>query len=149
MSDRTSAGRTRRGSRTARVIALTIGASYVVAGTWAFLAPASFFGSVAAFPPYNQHLLHDVGAFQVGLGVILLLGATTRAALQPALLAVLAASLLHVASHVEDRALGGHPSDPLILALVCVLLAAGLVLERRATAPAPGTGRQGAGGAAR
>jgi hypothetical protein len=149
MNDRTSAGRKRRGSRTARVIALTAGAPYLVLGTWAFLAPASFFGSIAAFPPYNQHLLHDVGAFQVGLGIILLLGATTSAALQPALLAVLAASLLHVASHIEDRTLGGHPSDPLILALFCVLLVAGLVLERRATAPRPGTGRQGVGGEVR
>jgi len=149
MSDRTSAGRRRRGSRTARVIALVAGTSYLAAGTWAFVAPASFFGSVAAFSPYNQHLLHDVGAFQVGLGIVLLLGATTAAALQPALLAVLAASLLHVVSHIEDRALGGRPSDPLILALLCVLLAAGLVLERRARAAAPGAGRQGVAGEAR
>jgi hypothetical protein len=149
MNDRTSAGRTRRGSRTARVIALVAGASYLAAGAWAFVAPASFFGSVAGFPPYNQHLLHDVGAFQVGLGIILLLGAATSAALQPALLAVLAASLLHVASHVEDRALGGRPSDPLILAMLCVLLVAGLVLERRAATSAPGTGRRGVGGEAR
>ena len=36
-------------------------------GIWAFFAPASF-ADFAAFP-YNRHLLHDVGAFQIGLGV--------------------------------------------------------------------------------
>jgi uncharacterized membrane protein YphA (DoxX/SURF4 family) len=139
MTERTPAGRMRPGSRTARVIALLIGLSYVVAGAWALVAPASFFASVATFAPYNEHLLHDVGAFQVGLGLALLLGVAARGALQPALLATLAASLLHVASHVEDRSLGGSPSDLLILGLFCALLAAGWSLERMATAPARGT----------
>jgi len=78
MSEEIPAGRIRRGSRTARVIALVTGVSYFVAGAWAFMVPASFSSSVAAFPPYNQHLVHDVGAFQVGLGLALLLGAVTH-----------------------------------------------------------------------
>jgi len=142
MSEGISAGRIRRGSRTARLIALVTGVSYLVAGTWAFLVPASFSSSVATFPPYNQHLVHDAGAFQVGLGLALLLGAVTRAALQPVLLAVLVASLLHLASHLMDRALGGRPVDPLILGLFCALLAAGFVRERLATTPARATDLQ-------
>jgi hypothetical protein len=35
--------------------------------------PRSFFDTLTAFQPYNQHLLQDLGAFQVGLGVVLLL----------------------------------------------------------------------------
>jgi hypothetical protein len=116
-----------------------------VAGAWAFLAPASFFGSVATFHPYNQYLVHDAGAFQVGLGLALLLSAATRVTLQPALLAALGASLLHIASHLEDRSLGGHPSDPLIPGLFCALLAAACILERLATTPSRGTGLQGIG----
>ncbi len=124
----------RSGSRSARIIALAVGAFYLVAGAAAFLAPSWFSGSVALFPPYNQHLFHDVGAFQVGLGLALVLGAAVRDALQPALLAVLAASLLHVVSHVEDSALGGRVTDPLTLGLLCVLLAVAVVLEYRAGA---------------
>ncbi len=119
------------GRRTARVIALAVGAFYLVVGAWAFLAPAPFFHLAAPFPPYNQHLFHDAGAFQVGLGLALCLSAITRTGLQPALAAVLAASLLHLASHVEDRALGGHAGDLAVLGLLCVLLAAAWVLERR------------------
>ena len=130
--------RRRAGSRTARGIALAIGAFYIVAGLWAFLAPDSFSSLMAPFPPFSRHLFHDLGAFQVGLGLTLVLAATTRGALMPALLAVLAASVLHLASHLEDRALGGHISDPLSLGLLCAVLAAAVVLERRATASAPG-----------
>jgi uncharacterized membrane protein len=119
-------------SRIARVIALAVGVFYVAVGVWAFLAPAGFYADVAPFPPYNQHLFHDAGAFQVGLGLALVLGTWARGALLPALLAVLAASLLHVASHVEDRSLGGHGTDPLALGLLCVALAVACVLEYRA-----------------
>ena len=120
------------GSRSARGIAIAVGAFYVVAGLWAFLGPARFYSAVAPFPPYNQHLFHDAGAFQVGLGLALVLCSATRAGLQPALLAVLAASLLHAGSHVEDRALGGHVTDVPALSLLCALLAVAVVLERRA-----------------
>jgi uncharacterized membrane protein len=136
----------RSGSRTARGIALAAGAFYIVAGLWAFIAPDSFFGVIAPFPPFSRHLFHDLGAFQVGLGLTLVLGATARGALMPALLAVLVASVLHLASHLEDRALGGHSSDPLSLGLLCALLAAAVVLERRATASAAKGGVEAVGG---
>jgi len=45
----------------------TIGGLFMlVLGIWAFFAPASFADFVAF--PYNRHLLHDVGAFQIGIG---------------------------------------------------------------------------------
>ena len=40
-------------------------------GVWAFFAPVSFAEFVAF--PYNRHLLHDVGAFQIGIGATVLL----------------------------------------------------------------------------
>jgi len=132
MTQTATGRRARWGSRAARGIAILVGAFYVVVGLWAFLAPAGFSETVAPFPPFNQHLFHDAGAFQVGLGLALLLGATARAALQPALLAVLAASILHVVSHVEDRTLGGHVTDVPALSLLCALLALAEVLELRA-----------------
>lgn len=119
-------------SRAARLIALVVGTFYVVVGLSAFFTPQWFYSTVAPYPPYSQHLFHDVGAFQVGLGLVLILAVGARAALQPALLAVLAASLLHVVSHVEDAALGGHVTDPFALSLLAALLAVAIVAEWRA-----------------
>jgi hypothetical protein len=115
-----------------RLIAVVIGIFYVITGVWAFLDPASFAGSVATFPPFNRHLLHDAGAFSTGLGLVLLLSAWISDRLLPALLAVLAASLLHVMAHAEDIGLGGRPSTDIpVLSLICVALLAGVALEMR------------------
>ena len=52
--------------------AVTIGGLFMlVLGIWAFFPPASFAEFVAF--PYNRHLLHDVGAFQIGIGTTMLL----------------------------------------------------------------------------
>jgi len=116
----------------ARIIALAIGVFYLLVGLWAFLDPASFYGEVATFQPYNQHFLHDAGAFQVGLGLALLLPAVLGRGVRPALLAVLAASLLHFGAHVEDMRLGGHPATDLsVLGVLCLALAAALVVDTR------------------
>ena len=116
-----------------RVVGAVIGAFYLVTGAWAFLAPMSFFSAVATFAPLNIHLLHDAGAFQVGLGLALTVPVALRAPLQGPLIAVLGASVLHVFAHVEDIRLGGHPTTDLpVLSLVCVALAVALVVEVRA-----------------
>ena len=62
-----------------RVIAVLAGVFLVGFGIWAFLSPSTFYSSIALFPPYNQHFLHDVGAFQVGLGIAFALAATVGA----------------------------------------------------------------------
>jgi hypothetical protein len=54
----------------AAILALA-GAGMLIAGGWAGAAPRSF-ARVVNFP-YHQHFLHDLGAFQLGLGVTLLL----------------------------------------------------------------------------
>jgi len=118
-------------SRVARLIAVVVGAYYVVVGLWAFAAPDNFYSSVAVFAPYNQHFLHDGGAFQVALGVALILGAIWVEALFAASLAVLVGSLLHFVAHLEDRALGGRPSDFVVLGLVCVLVGIAAALAPR------------------
>jgi uncharacterized membrane protein len=116
----------------ARIIALAVGVVYLLLGLWAFLDPAIFYGQVATFPPYNQHFLHDAGAFQVGLGLALLLPAVLGRGLRPALLAVLAASLLHFGAHAEDLRLGGHPATDLtVLGMLCLALVAALVVDTR------------------
>jgi hypothetical protein len=116
-----------------RVIGAAIGAFYLLTGAWAYLAPLSFFSAVATFAPANVHLLHDLGAFQVGLGLALTVPVTLEVPLRAPLIAVLAASVLHVFAHLEDIRLGGHPTTDLpILTLICVALAVALALELRA-----------------
>jgi hypothetical protein len=116
----------------ARLIAAGVGLFYLASGLWAFLDPASFAGTVATFDPYNRHLLHDSGAFSAGLGLVLLISAWKADGIRPALLAALAASVLHLGAHVEDIGLGGHPATDIpALALVCVALVAGVVAASR------------------
>jgi hypothetical protein len=114
------------------VIGAIIGVFYLVTGAWAFLAPLNFFSAVATFAPLNIHLLHDAGAFQVGLGLALTVPLILRAPLRASLIAVLGGSVLHVLAHVEDIRLGGHPTTDLpVLALICIALVVALVFDLR------------------
>jgi len=117
----------------ARVLASVVGVFYLLSGGWALLFPSGFYSTVATFSPYNVHLLHDVGAFQIGLGASLLAAAIAGRGLAPVLLGVLAGSVLHLIAHVMDIHLGGHPeTDVPILGLIVAALACALVLELRA-----------------
>ena len=119
----------------ARIIAGVIGLFYVVTGAWSFLYPAYFYSAVANFVPYNLHLLHDVGAFQIGLGAVLVTAALSGKGLVAALVGVLAGSLLHLAAHLLDIQLGGHPATDLpTLAFIVAVLTSALVLELRTNA---------------
>lgn len=79
-------------------------------GVWAFLVPHSFFADVAHFEPYNRHLVHDVGVFQIAVGVSLLIASSTDSALVVAFGGFAVFETLHLASHVIDRHLGGKPA---------------------------------------
>ncbi len=68
---------------TARGLALAVGIFYLLTGGWAFLFPTGFYSIVANLTPYNLHLLHDIGAFQVGLGTALLAAAVAGRGLAP------------------------------------------------------------------
>lgn len=108
----------------------------VAFGLWAELWPASF-GAMILFPPYNEHLVHDVGAFQIGIGASLLLALLRSDAITVALGGFLVAGTIHTLNHVVDRHLGGHALDPWGLGLLVVLAAAALGLHLRGT---PGRG---------
>jgi hypothetical protein len=115
-----------------RALASVVGAFYLLSGGWAFLFPSGFYLTVATFTPYNLHLLHDAGAFQIGLGVSLLAAATLGRGLAPVLFGVLAGSLFHLIAHLIDIHLGGHPATDLpALALIVAVLTSALVMELR------------------
>ncbi len=81
-------------------------------GVWALLAPRSFHddfpaagrGWVSAFGPYNEHLVRDVGALNLALGMLLVLAAILleRWLVRGALGAWLVYALPHFAFHATE-----------------------------------------------
>jgi hypothetical protein len=134
-------------------VAVILAGPQLVIGVWAELAPKSFFESfpgvdprlVAAEPPYNEHLMTDVGAGFLATGIVLLAAAiwANRAAMRMALLAFVAFTVPHVLYHAT------HPADALSTgenALNAMSLASGLVWAavfawalRRSASPAQST----------
>jgi hypothetical protein len=110
-------------------VALLLGGLFNVAvGLWSFLFPSNFANSLATFLPYNLHLFHDIGAFQIGLGLTMLLAIALRDALLALLAGNAAAAALHTVSHVIDRNIGGHPATDIpLLSLLALLLVSGAV----------------------
>jgi hypothetical protein len=110
------------------------GAAFLVFGVWAFADPESFFDQVATFEPYNQHFLQDIGAFQIGLGAILLLAVLVpgQDVLAVALLGAGAGSAVHVVSHIIGRDLGGRPEAdiPVFIIQSLLLLVPGVIRWR-------------------
>jgi hypothetical protein len=123
-----------------RVVTIVGGAGFVALGVWAMISPQSFFEAVATFEPYNQHFLQDIGAFQVGLGVVLLLaGLSGRTdGLTIALIGVGVAAAFHTVSHVVGRELGGVPERdiPAFAGMAAILLLAGGLRWRHVRAAA-------------
>lgn len=113
-------------SRNDVVSALVIagfGAFTLAFGIWALVDAQSFFDNIAEFEPYNKHLIHDVGAFQIGIGAALLFALVWRG---DAILAALgggsAGAVTHEIAHITDSGLGGRDSDPYTLGLFAVVL---------------------------
>ena len=116
---------------TARRLAIAsawVGAAFfLVTGAWAMIDPQSFFDVLAKYPPYNKHLFHDVGAFQLAIAAGLLAGIAGRNALAVGLWAGATGTTLHAISHWIDINAGGRDSDPVLLTLLAALLVAGLI----------------------
>jgi hypothetical protein len=111
-----------------------LGLLYLGWGAWAILAPADFFQTfpgiglhwTRAYPPYNGHLIFDLGATQLTLGVLLTVAAVldTR---QVSWLAALGAGLfggLHFGYHALHAGMMGGTDRLLGL----LSLAAGAIL---------------------
>ena len=96
---------------------------------WAFFAPASFAEFVAF--PYSRHLMHDVGAFQIGIGATLLLALLWADSIMVALAGYVVGSSFHVVSHIIDRHIGGNIYETLGLGLLVVIGLAGMYARAR------------------
>jgi PPOX class probable F420-dependent enzyme len=110
-------------------LALVAALFMLVAGVWALLWPASFAEAVQF--PDATHMVHDVGAFQIGIGVTLALAALWRDPLAVALAGFLVGNTLHAVNHGVDLDLGGRGSDPWLLGALSVLTLVALVRRLR------------------
>ncbi len=126
--------RDRRHLRWLRLGLLLLAVMALLPGVWGTIWPRSFFEDfpgagnawVAAFPPYNEHLVRDVGAFYLGYGILLLAAAALarRRLVQVALVSWLVATIPHGTFHFRHLdALGTAQA-----ALQSVVLAAMVLL---------------------
>lgn len=116
------------------IVAGVAGISFLLIGLWGFFDPRSFFDSLAVFEPFNRHFIRDIGAFQAGLGAVLLLALFLRDSLLVTLSGVSVGAVLHAVSHLLDRDEGGDPSrDTPFFALIAVLLVVAAVVRAKAS----------------
>jgi len=109
---------------TALIGLLTIGI-----GIWCLIDPGSF----AQFVGFgeHEHFLHDVGAFQLGLGATLLLALIWSDALATSITGFLVANTVHTVNHVLDLHLGGSPAQAWLLGAASAALVVALVVRLR------------------
>lgn len=105
---------------------------FFLSGAWALVNPSSFYDQVAPWPPYNEHLVHDAGVFQLGIGVSLAALVVGMRGTLAVLAGAAAAAVLHVVSHVVDYGEGGRSTDPYVLGVVALVLLVALFIEGRA-----------------
>jgi Pyridoxamine 5'-phosphate oxidase len=110
-------------------VTLLAGVFMVATGAWALLAPGSF-ADATGFA-HHTHFVHDAGAFQLGIGVILLLAVAWRDGLVLVLAGLLVANTIHTINHAVDLDLGGHGWDPWGLAALSLVTAVALVVRLR------------------
>lgn len=129
----------------ARVSLGLLAVSQVVIGGWALLAPWHFFLAfpsarhawVALLPPYNEHLVRDVGALNLALVVVLGVAAVTadRRLVRVAAVAFAVYTVPHTlfhGSHLEGFSLGDGVAQMsgFVLQLLLAAAALGCTFER-------------------
>jgi hypothetical protein len=113
-----------------RVGLLILAAMQVLVGAWALVAPRAFYDGfplpghawVALLPPYNEHLVRDVGALNLALTVVLGAAAWTlyRTMIRVALLALMIFAVPHTIFHAEH--LTGFPAADAVTQTVGTVL---------------------------
>ncbi len=122
-------------TRAVVLVVAAVGAAFFVGpGLWALVAPESFAEQLAPYEPYNEHYVHDIGAFQIGIGAALVAALWRRSdALFAALAGAAVGSAFHTATHFIDHDLGGKETDVFVFGLISIVLAAAAALQLRRT----------------
>ncbi|HEY7223365.1 MAG TPA: hypothetical protein VH561_07130 [Micromonosporaceae bacterium] len=132
-----------------RVGMAALGAVHAWWGVWARLFPRHFFANfpgfgrrwTAAYPPYNEHLVTDLGATFLTLAFLLFAGAWVRDRTVRAvsLVAVAIFSALHLTFHATNHASMGSAdfATSLFFLILGVLAPVTLLVIDRLATPAP------------
>jgi hypothetical protein len=130
-----------------RVALWCLAVSAAAVGLPASIAPRSFYdgwpfgrGWVELLPPYNQHLIGDVGGFYLAFAVLFAWAAVTlrRELVVPLCVAWSLAALLHFlfhVTHLDDFAAGDAIAQTAALALVLILPSIAVAALPRRPAP--------------
>lgn len=123
----------RLGEKFARAIFFLAGLSHLLTAAAMLFAPTWFYEHIGTFPPYNRHYTGDLGAFQVPLGLGLLLAARDPRRYSAMVWVALAGNVLHMLNHtydalVEGASFGRWLGDVAPLYAVALLLLVGLAL---------------------
>lgn len=125
---------------------IVLAAANLVPGVWAYLFARSFYDdvpTVSADPPFNQHLMSDVGAFFLALGVVLVAAAIVmeHRLIRAALASFLTFAVLHLvfhATHLSGMSRAGATGLVIALAVEAALAAVLLAATWPATLARPG-----------
>ena len=109
-------------NRIVTVVLVLGGLFFLGPGVWALLDPDSFYRELAPFEPYNRHFVHDIGAFQIGIGVALVLAAWWSDAKLIVLTGAASGAAAHLVSHIVDSDHGGNDTDIPVFAIVAAVL---------------------------
>ena len=131
-----------------RVTLACLAFSAAVPGLQATISPSSFYDDfplgrawVQMLPPYNEHLIHDVGDFYLAFTILFAWGAwrPSRELVLPLASAWSASALLHVvyhAMHLDGFGAGDAIALIFVLATVLALPVLAIVLALRGRVPA-------------
>src|SRR5262249_21638934 len=108
-------------------VTAVVGVTTAGIGIWCLIDPNSF-ADVVRFNAH-RHFLHDVGAFQLGLGATLLLALIWADALATARAGFIVANTVHTVNHVIDLDVGGSIAQAWILGAVSVALVLAFMLR--------------------
>ena len=81
---------------------VVLGVTQLAIGVWLLVSPDSFVDTFADFGPADSHFLRDIGTFQAGLGIALIVAAGRPRWRIPMLFAALAQTALHTINHLFD-----------------------------------------------
>lgn len=116
-------------SRIVTAIIVLGGLFFLLPGVLAVADPERFFDEFATWEPYNEHFIHDIGAFMIGIGAMLLLSLLWSDAKLVALAGATVGAMMHLVTHVVDHGHGGMDSDPYMFGAAAVILGAGAALR--------------------
>jgi len=112
-----------------RAISALLGLLTAVVGVWALVSPQSF-SEFVNLPPH-RHFVHDVGAFQLGIGVTLLLATIWADALMVAVAGYAVGGIAHTVSHAVDGDVGGSAGQTVAFGVLTVMAAVALMVRWR------------------